>query len=65
MRADPRNRIAPILELITLTDEKDVLIVLPYLREFYSPPFHCRGEFIEAIRQFLQVFIIVPNSVIK
>jgi hypothetical protein len=55
MRSNPRNRTVPILDLITLPDDNYVLLVMPYLRVFNTPPFHCRMEVIEAIRQFLQV----------
>jgi hypothetical protein len=55
MRSNPRNRTVPILDVITLPDDKYVLLVMPYLRIFNTPPFHCRMEFVEAIRQFLQV----------
>ena len=53
---DPRNRTVPILDVITLPDDKYVLLVMPYLRVFNTPPFHCRMEVVEAIRQFLQVY---------
>ena len=55
MCSDPRNHTVPILDIITLPDYKYVLLVMPFLRVFNTPPFHCRGEFVEAIRQFLQV----------
>ena len=59
MRADPRNRSVPILDIVYIPDEMDtVLIVMPYLRRFHEPPFHCRGEVIEALRQFLKVCIL-------
>ncbi|KAF7321308.1 Protein kinase domain-containing protein [Mycena kentingensis (nom. inval.)] len=53
-RADPRNRTLPVLQTIPLPESADVLIVLPYGREFDSPPFHCRCEFVEAISQYLE-----------
>jgi hypothetical protein len=55
MSSDPRNRTVPILDVITLPDDKYVLLVMPYLRIFNTPPFHCRGEVVEALRQLLQV----------
>jgi hypothetical protein len=58
MCSDPRNRIAHVLDTIILPDDKEsALIVVPYLRRFDSPPFHCCSEFIEALRQFIQVHI--------
>jgi len=59
MRSNPRNRMVLILDVITLLDDKYVLLVMPYLRIFNTPPFHCRMEFVEAIRQFLQVCLPV------
>jgi hypothetical protein len=58
MSSDPRNRTVPILDVITLPDDKYVLLVMPYLRIFNTPPFHCRGEVVEALRQFLQVCVL-------
>ena len=56
MRSDPRNRTVPILDVIALPDDMEhVLLVMPYLRIFYTPPFHCRAEVVEALRQLLQV----------
>jgi hypothetical protein len=55
MRSNPRNRTVPILDVIVPPDDKYVLLVMPFLRVFSSPPFHCRWEVVEALRQFLQV----------
>jgi hypothetical protein len=56
MRSDPRNRSVSVLAIVPLPDDKEnILIVMPYLRPFNSPPFHCCGEFVEALRQFLKV----------
>jgi hypothetical protein len=57
MRSDPRNRTVPILDVIPIrhNDEEHVFLVMLYLREFDSPPFHCRSEFVEALRQLLRV----------
>jgi hypothetical protein len=56
MRSDPRNRTVPILDVIPIHgNTEEVFLVMPYLREFHSPPFHCQAEFIESIRQLLQV----------
>lgn len=56
LRSDPRNRTVPLVEVISLPSDNDhVLLVMPYLRVFNKPRFHCRGEVIDALRQFLQV----------
>ncbi|KIM71401.1 hypothetical protein PILCRDRAFT_17110 [Piloderma croceum F 1598] len=44
MTSDPRNRTVPILDVISLPDDKYVLLVMPFLRIFNTPPFHCRDE---------------------
>ena len=63
MRSDTRNHTVPILDVIHLPDDKaNVLLVMPYLRTFHTPPFHCRSEVVEALRQFLQVHISVRFS---
>jgi len=55
MRSDPRNRTVPLSDVIVLPDDTEhALIVMPYLRVFNTPPFHCRAEVVEALRQFLQ-----------
>lgn len=55
MRTDPRNRTVPLISVIPLPDHEIVLLVVPYLRIFASPPFHCRAEFVEALRQLIKV----------
>ena len=56
MRSDARNRTVPILDVIPVNGHtEEVFLVMPYLRQFHSPPFHCRAEFIEALRKLLQV----------
>jgi hypothetical protein len=64
MRSDPRNRTVHILDVIPIrySDEEHVLLVMPYLREFDSPPFHCRSEFVEALRQLLLVCKLDSNT---
>ncbi|KAJ7447556.1 kinase-like domain-containing protein [Mycena galericulata] len=54
LRSDPRNHTIPILEVITVPNESWTLLVMPYCRRFDDPPFHCRAEFIEAMRQYLE-----------
>ena len=56
MRSDPRNRTIPILDVFLHSeDPRYTFFVMPYMRRFHYPPFHCRGEFLEAMRQFLEV----------
>ena len=56
MLSDPRNRTISVLDVIPVhNDPEVVLLIMPYLREFHSPPFHCRAEFVEAFRHFLHV----------
>ncbi|KAG7440648.1 uncharacterized protein BT62DRAFT_574888 [Guyanagaster necrorhizus] len=52
----PRNRTIPILGIIPIPGEEKqrVFVVLPMLRAFNSPPFHCRREFADAFQQILE-----------
>ncbi|KAJ7172959.1 kinase-like domain-containing protein [Mycena crocata] len=55
MRADGRNRTIPLLDIICLPHQPGIsLLVMMYGRQFNYPPFHCRGEFFDALRQLLQ-----------
>ncbi|KAJ7468309.1 kinase-like domain-containing protein [Mycena galericulata] len=52
---DPRNRTIPLLRIIPLPpDSSQSLLVMPFTRRFNHPPFHCRAEFLEAMRSFLE-----------
>ncbi|KAJ6621023.1 kinase-like domain-containing protein [Mycena sp. CBHHK59/15] len=54
MRSDSRNHTVPI-EVISLPhDSSWTFLVMPYCRSFDYPPFHCRAEFLEAMRQYLE-----------
>lgn len=56
IRHDPRNHTVPIVDVIHVPDDEDHLIlVFPFLRIFDEIPFHCLDEFVEAVRQLLQV----------
>ena len=64
LREDPHNHSVPILDIVHLPEDLwwkiaglcfSVLMVMPLLRSIDSPPFHCRLEVIDAIRQFLEV----------
>jgi hypothetical protein len=53
---DPRNHCIPMLEILSVPDDDDlIIIVLPLLREYYNPRFDTCGEVMECIRQFLEV----------
>ncbi|KAF8217734.1 kinase-like domain-containing protein [Mycena galopus ATCC 62051] len=52
--SDPRNRTIPVLDIIPLPNDIHTLVVMPYARRFNHPAFHCRAEFVEAMRQFLE-----------
>lgn len=47
---DPRNHSIPILD----DEEKRAFMVMPRLITFDEPEFHCRREFVEALRQLLE-----------
>lgn len=55
MRSYIRNRTVPVIQFIALPSTSDVLLVMPYLRQFDTPPFHRCSEVLDALRQFLQV----------
>ncbi|KAJ7195871.1 kinase-like domain-containing protein [Mycena rebaudengoi] len=53
--SDPRNRIVPVLDIITHTQDPSIsFVVMPFARRFSHPPFHCRAEFAKAIRQYIE-----------
>ncbi|KAJ7468315.1 hypothetical protein B0H11DRAFT_46881 [Mycena galericulata] len=53
--SDSRNHTIPLLQIKPLpTNDSVSILVMPYTRRFNHPPFHCRGEFVEAMRQFLE-----------
>jgi len=54
MRSDARNRTVPMLDVVELPDNEYLLLVMPHLRGFDTPPFHCYCEVVDAFRQFLQ-----------
>jgi hypothetical protein len=59
IRSDPRNRTIPILDAFQYSQNPEyTFFVMPYTRRFHYPPFHCRREFVEAMRQFLEVLVL-------
>ncbi|KDQ18329.1 hypothetical protein BOTBODRAFT_28743 [Botryobasidium botryosum FD-172 SS1] len=60
MQGLPGNRTVPVIDVIKLPDDADrVLLVMPYLRVFDKPRFHCQGEVVGAFRQFLQGLVFM------
>ncbi|KAK0452118.1 uncharacterized protein EV420DRAFT_1311673 [Desarmillaria tabescens] len=57
LRSDPRNHTVPVLGTIPIPGEETerVFVVLPVLRWFHTPYFHCRREFADAFRKILEV----------
>ncbi|KAJ7158155.1 kinase-like domain-containing protein [Mycena filopes] len=61
--SNPWNRTIPILDtFLHPEDPTSTFIVMPYMRKFNYPPFHCRGEFVEAMRQFLEGLQFLHDS---
>ncbi|KAF8508935.1 hypothetical protein BU17DRAFT_56469 [Hysterangium stoloniferum] len=55
LREDPRNSAVPIMDVLPLPDTDGLaILVMPFLRDFFDPPFRYRIEFIELIRRLLQ-----------
>ncbi|KAJ7019349.1 hypothetical protein C8F04DRAFT_336368 [Mycena alexandri] len=54
LREDTRNRTIPLLDVVPLPGTEWTVVVMPYCRRFNSPPFHCRGEFVDAMRQYIE-----------
>ncbi|KAJ7220162.1 kinase-like domain-containing protein [Mycena pura] len=53
LRSDARNHTIPLLDVIPYTGTEWTFVVMPYCRLFDSPPFHCRGEFVDAMKQYI------------
>ncbi|KAK0447870.1 uncharacterized protein EV420DRAFT_1275946 [Desarmillaria tabescens] len=55
VRALPNNRTVPILETLHLKDDPDkrLIIVMPFLRWFFDPPFETLHQVLDASRQLL------------
>ncbi|KAL1669610.1 hypothetical protein GGF50DRAFT_43746 [Schizophyllum commune] len=52
---DPRNRLAPLLDIILLPDtDSAAFLVLPFLREYYDPPFSRIDQVVQCLSQFLE-----------
>lgn len=62
LRADPTNHCVPIYEVIPIPEEEQrVIIVMPLLRDYLSPPFCTFGEVVECLRQLFEVCTFDPS----
>ena len=53
---DPKNHCVPLLEILAVPDDPDVIvIVMPLLRTYDHPRFDTYGEAIDCIRQLFEV----------
>ncbi|HEV7737899.1 MAG TPA: hypothetical protein VGO47_11080, partial [Chlamydiales bacterium] len=56
LRNDPRNHCVTILDVILFPDtDQEAFIVMPFLRNFDTPQFEFKCEYVDAARQFLEV----------
>ncbi|KAL1743040.1 hypothetical protein HDZ31DRAFT_41857 [Schizophyllum fasciatum] len=52
---DRRNRLAPVLDVLLLPDtDEDVLLILPFLREYYDPPFSRVEQVVQCLSRFME-----------
>ncbi|KAJ6478072.1 kinase-like domain-containing protein [Mycena vitilis] len=54
LRSDARNHTIPLLDAVPLPGTDWTFVVMPYCRRFNSPPFHCRDEFVQAMKQYIE-----------
>ena len=53
------NHCVPIYDTFPVPDDDDIVImVMPLLRMYTSPPFHTVGEVVECFRQIFEVTIV-------
>lgn len=61
----PRNHCVPLDEVLTIPDVPNtVILVIPLLRMFNSPPMETVGEAVEFFRQIFEVTLFPYNVVI-
>jgi hypothetical protein len=54
--SDPRNHCVPIFDVLKVPDMEDrVILVMPLLRLFDSPPFETYGETVDLFSQVFEV----------
>lgn len=60
----PDNYTVPVLDSFPVPGDINgrVFVVMPFLRQFNDPEFHCRKEFAEACRQILKVRTVFISS---
>ncbi|KAJ7842695.1 kinase-like domain-containing protein [Mycena leptocephala] len=54
LRSDARNHTIPLLDVIPFPGTEWTFVAMPYCRRFNSPLFHCRGEFMDAMTQYIE-----------
>ncbi|CAA7263811.1 unnamed protein product [Cyclocybe aegerita] len=55
LSSDPRNHCAPLLDVLyPPEDSRNIILVMPMLRRFDSPPFDTFGEALECFRQLFE-----------
>ncbi|KAJ3556605.1 hypothetical protein NM688_g1939 [Phlebia brevispora] len=52
---EERNHCVPILDVLRVPDGGTVILVMPFLRPFYSPPFQSVSEVVDFCHQVLEV----------
>ena len=63
LRSNTANHCIPIHDVFSVPDDKDKMVmVMPLLREYTSPPFGTIGEAVECFRQLFEVSLL--NSLI-
>ena len=61
LASHPRNHCVPIYEVLDVPDdENEVIIVMPFLREYNDPRFKSVGEAVEFFRQIFEVRAFRP-----
>ena len=61
LASDHRNHSVPILEVLQIPDDEDkIILVMPFLREFYNPKFDTIGEVVEFFRQAFEAGRMLP-----
>ena len=62
MISDPRNHSVPLYDILQVPDDEDkIILVMPFLRTFYDPPFDTVGEAVEFLQQVLEVGSFDPR----
>lgn len=59
MRSDPRTLFRFLTSILYPIEHN--LLVMPFLRLFHKPPFHCHSESVEALRQILHGCKLNPS----